>query len=248
MTRTPPVIGKEMPGKEAKSPKKVRKQKANNSPLMVRQAALAEPNPELMKLKKKIGELVKYGKANKNVHVEVKKTANEFNLLINPAIGCDRRRICEIVDKQKEEQEKSMENKETKEVGTQTYEGEEGRNLERINEDMKEGERDFKMAREGNGICRSKGKQESMERGKGRNDERNRRKTNRNAKAEDRVAGLQGERKADAAEVLHLPRVRPRDKGMSTREGKGWALDDRGDVAIKAAKGKLPISAKGIKG
>ncbi|KAF5287510.1 hypothetical protein FQA39_LY04138 [Lamprigera yunnana] len=83
MTRTPPEIRKEVSGeevgKEEKSPKMMKKRKANDSPLIVRQAAI--------KLKKKIDELVKYGKANKNVHVEVKKTANELQLLINRAIG-----------------------------------------------------------------------------------------------------------------------------------------------------------------
>ncbi|KAF5281029.1 hypothetical protein FQA39_LY05234 [Lamprigera yunnana] len=150
LTRTPQGAGEEVPeeevGKEEKIPKKMKKRMANNSPQIIRQAASAEPNPELIKMKKKIEELVKYGKANKNVHVEVKKTANELNLLINRTISSDRRRISETVNKQEEEQqEKSMNIKKTKKAGTQICEGEEGRKLETINEGTKEEEKGFQI-------------------------------------------------------------------------------------------------------
>ncbi|KAF5277293.1 hypothetical protein FQA39_LY18494 [Lamprigera yunnana] len=144
LTRTPPKAGTDMPreemAKKESSPKKVKKRKISDSPLMVFQAAQEEPDPDLIILKKKIEELVKYGKANKNVQVEVKKAANELNMLINRAIGRDRRRISEIVSKQEvEQQEEITVIKETKEMGTQTYGEEEGGKLERINEGMMEG-------------------------------------------------------------------------------------------------------------
>ncbi|KAF5275795.1 hypothetical protein FQA39_LY18619 [Lamprigera yunnana] len=135
LTRTPPKAGADMPreemAKEEPSPKKVEKRKVSDSPQIVFQAAQEE-------------ELVKYGKANKNVHVEVKKVANDLNMLINRAIGRDRRRISEIVSKQAiEQQEEITVIKETKKMATLTYWGEEGRKLERINKGMMEREKGF---------------------------------------------------------------------------------------------------------
>ncbi|KAF5294829.1 hypothetical protein FQA39_LY00313 [Lamprigera yunnana] len=114
-----------------------------------KKSAQEEPQPDLIKLKKQIEELVKYGKATKTVHVKVKKTANELIMLINRALGRDRRRISKIVRKQElEQQEESTAIKEMKEMGSQTYEGEEGKTLERINEGMKEGENCAKLNEE----------------------------------------------------------------------------------------------------
>ncbi|KAF5297289.1 hypothetical protein FQA39_LY12128 [Lamprigera yunnana] len=115
--------------------KKIKKRKANTSPLIARQVVITEPNLDMVKLKKKIEDLVKYSNNNRNVHLEVKKMANELNLLINGAVISERRRNAEIVSQQVERQEEEPSGSEEKKDATiLTYEKEEKIGMERIND------------------------------------------------------------------------------------------------------------------